>query len=95
VVILRIEHAVRDYDSWKRAFDSDPVGREAGGVRGYRVFRTVDDPAYVVVDLDFETAAEADAFADKLRALWDRAGAQLGLERIVLRIFEVVETEVH
>jgi hypothetical protein len=30
---LQIEHGVRDYDAWKQAFDSDPVGREAGGVR--------------------------------------------------------------
>ena len=30
---LQIEHAVRDYDSWKAAFDSDPVGREQEGDR--------------------------------------------------------------
>ena len=92
MVILRIEHAVRDFDSWKRACDGDPVGREAGGVRGYRVFRRTDDPAYVVVDLDFDSAAEADLFADKLRALWSRAGDDLGLERNSLQIFDVVET---
>jgi len=95
VVILRIEHVVRDYESWKRAFDSDPVGREAGGVKGHRVLRPTDDPTYVVIDLELDSAAEADAFADRLRALWDRAGAELGLERIALRVFEVVEAEVH
>ena len=26
--ILRIEHPVPDYDAWKQAFDSDPIGRE-------------------------------------------------------------------
>ena len=35
--VLYIEHAVRDFDAWKRAFDSDPVGREQNGVRRYRV----------------------------------------------------------
>jgi hypothetical protein len=98
VVILRVEHAVRDYEAWKRAFDGDPVGREAGGVRGYRVLRPTDDPMYVVIDLEFDSAAEADAFADRLRALWDRAGAELGLERNALRSFEVADTsaeEVH
>jgi hypothetical protein len=25
--ILRIEHPVSDYDAWKAAFDSDPIGR--------------------------------------------------------------------
>jgi hypothetical protein len=95
MVTLRIEHAVRDFDAWKRTFDGDPVGREAGGVRGYRVFRPTDDPAYVVVDLDFESAAEADLFADKLRTLWAGVGADLGLESNSLRIFEVAETRVY
>jgi len=45
--IVRIEHAVRDFDAWKRAFDSDPVGREQGGVRRYRVLRSTDEPNYV------------------------------------------------
>jgi hypothetical protein len=26
--MLRIEHPVASYEGWKRAFDSDPVGRE-------------------------------------------------------------------
>ena len=26
--ILRIEHTVPDFDAWKKAFDSDPLGRE-------------------------------------------------------------------
>ncbi len=42
--VLRVEHGVSDYDAWKRAFDSDPIGREAGGVRAYRVLRAADDP---------------------------------------------------
>ena len=29
--ILRIEHPVPDYDAWKAAFDSDPIGRERSG----------------------------------------------------------------
>ena len=49
VAILQIEHGVRDFDAWKQAFDSDPVGREQGGVRRYRVLRRTDDPNYVIV----------------------------------------------
>ena len=60
--ILQIEHPVRDFDDWKAAFDSDPVGRKQGGVRRYRVLRPVDDPKYIVVDLEFDTAGEAEAF---------------------------------
>jgi hypothetical protein len=91
--ILQIEHAVRDYDAWKRAFDSDPVGREQGGVRCYRVLRSTDDSNYVVVDLEFDSAGEAEAFRSALHELWSRAGGDLGLEGPRARIVEAVESK--
>jgi hypothetical protein len=91
---LQIEHGVRDYDAWKAAFDSDPVGREAGGVRGYRVLRPSDDPNHVVVDLEFDTLGEAEAFREKLRVLWAGAAAGLGLEGARARILDVVEVKI-
>ena len=89
---LQIEHGVRDYDAWKAAFDGDPVGREAGGVRRYTISRPADDPAYVIVDLEFDTLEEAEGFREKLRGLWAAAGADLGLESPRARILDVVET---
>ncbi len=65
--ILQIEHPVLNFDAWKEAFDSDPVGREQGGVRRYRVLRPIDDPNYVMIDLEFDSSSEAEAF---LAALW-------------------------
>jgi hypothetical protein len=36
--ILHVEHdASPDYDTWKQAFDSDPLGRQQSGVRRYWV----------------------------------------------------------
>jgi hypothetical protein len=35
--IVRIGHPVPDYDAWKQAFDSDPVGRAPSRVRRYQV----------------------------------------------------------
>jgi hypothetical protein len=35
MAILRIEHRVPSYESWKQAFDSDPVDRKGSGVRRY------------------------------------------------------------
>ena len=58
---LRIEHPVPDYDAWKASFDSDPIGRERSGVRRYRVLRATDDPNYVMIDLEFDSASEAEA----------------------------------
>ena len=50
--ILRIEHQIRDFNSWKAAFDKDPIGRQQSGVRGHRILRRIDDPNYVMLDLD-------------------------------------------
>ncbi len=90
--VLQIEHGTRDFEMWKKAFDSDPVGREAGGVRGYRVSRLGDDPNRAVVDLEFDSFDEAEAFLEKLRELWGRVGDDLGLEGPDGRILEVVES---
>ena len=91
--ILQIEHAVRDYNDWKNAFDSDPVGREQGGVRRYRILRPTDDPNYVAVELEFDSSGEAEAFQTALRGLWGRVGDDLGLEGPQARIVEAVETK--
>lgn len=93
MAILHIEHAVRDFDSWKRAFDGDPVGRSQGGVRAYRVMRAADDPNFVVVELEFATLAEADGFRTKLEQLWGRVSGDLGLARQQARVFETVDEQ--
>jgi hypothetical protein len=37
--ILRIEHPVPNFDTWKTAFDSDPIGRKQSGMHRYRILR--------------------------------------------------------
>ena len=78
---LKIEHAIVDFETWKQAFERDPIGREASGVRRYRVFRPEDDPRYVLIDLDFDGAAQAHAFLEKLEGVWRRADLSPGLAR--------------
>lgn len=75
--ILRIEHPVADYDSWKAAFDADPVDRERSGVRSYRVMRPVDDDRYVLVDLEFDTPEEAEGLLAAMRDVWTRVAGTL------------------
>ncbi|MDQ3639932.1 MAG: hypothetical protein M3450_00325 [Actinomycetota bacterium] len=59
---LHIEHPITDFDTWISAFNRfADVGRDAG-VRAQRVQRPVDDPTYLVIDLDFDTTDEATAF---------------------------------
>jgi len=64
---LHIEHGIVDFDLWKAAFDRFADLRKQSGVLRHRVQRPVDDPNYVVIDLDFESTDEAEAFAEFLR----------------------------
>lgn len=70
--MLRIEHPVPDYTAWKKAFDGDPAGRKKAGVRRYRILRAVDDPNHVLIDLEFDTLAEAEGLLTAMRAIWGR-----------------------
>ncbi len=90
--ILRIEHPIPNYDSWKAAFDSDPVGREQRGVRRYRILRSTDDPNYVMIDLEFDSASEAEAMHEALRGLWSRVEGTVMMDPRA-RIVETVETK--
>ena len=58
----------------KAAFDSDPADRRGSGVRRYRVSQSVDDPNYVLIDLDFDTVDEAEGLLNTMRGIWDGAG---------------------
>ena len=87
--ILRIEHETADYEGWKKAFDDDPIGREKSGVRSYRVQRAVDDPSWVMIDLEFETSDEAEAMHAALRGLWDRVDV---IQNPRARTVELVES---
>ncbi|CAN5342325.1 hypothetical protein BH20ACT9_BH20ACT9_15870 [soil metagenome] len=96
MITLRLEHAISDFDLWKAAFDRDPVDRAGSGVRGHRIHRPVDDPAYVLVDLDFDTVAAAEAFRGALEQLWQSREAAPALAgRPQVRITEAVETETY
>jgi hypothetical protein len=92
--ILQIEHAISDFEVWKRAFDADPVRREESGVRRYRVFRPVDDPSYIKVDLEFDSLSEAEAFRVALQELWGSGRAAPALAGSTqARIVEEVQSE--
>jgi hypothetical protein len=56
---LQIEHGIKDFETWKAAFDRDPVHREASGVISHRIGRPVGDGHYVVVELDFRSLEQA------------------------------------
>jgi len=92
VPIVQLEHPVRDFGTWKAAFDRDPVDREGSGVRVYQIYRPASDPNYVAVDLEFDRMGEAEAFRLALQELWrspQAAPALGGTPRV--RVVDMVE----
>lgn len=59
---LLIEHAVNDFETWRMAFGRFAERRKEGGVLQERIVQPVDDPCYVIIDLEFATLEEAGRF---------------------------------
>lgn len=93
MLTIQIEHPIRSYESWKVAFDADPIDRKGSGVRAYRVLQPFDDPHRIVVELDVDDSATAEVVSTKLRALWQtpRAASVLADEAPVVRLLNGVE----
>jgi hypothetical protein len=91
---LHIEHSIVDIDLWKAAFERFAEFREQSGVRGHRIQRPVDDPKYVVIDLDFATTGEAERFLEFLQTrVWpsrENAPALVGAPHT--KILETLES---
>ena len=90
--ILRIQHSVPNFQGWKRAFDADPMDRKGSGVRRYQVHRSVTDPDFVMIDLEFDSVAEAERLLEKLRHLWAGPG-QAMMRNPEAWIMETVESQ--
>jgi len=93
--LVLVEHPVgrgpfSDFDAWKRAFDSDPIGRGEHGVRRHWVHRT-PTADYVVIGLEFDSIEQASAFKADLDAALGRVWEGLGIEGSAARVLERVE----
>lgn len=67
---LHIEHPISDFVTWKTAFDRAAPMREKGSVRAFDIQQPVDDPAYIIVRLEFDDEAAARAFQGVLELMW-------------------------
>lgn len=72
--ILRVQHSVVSFDGWKSVFDSDPIDRKGSAVRRYQIHRSVADPDFVMIDLEFDEVDDAEQFLVKLRQVWEGSG---------------------
>ena len=91
MTVLHIEHPVPSFEGWKKAFDADPMNRKAAGVKRYRVFRSVQDPSLVAIDLEFERQEAAEKMLAALQSLWKKVEGTV-MTGPQARIFDVLET---
>jgi hypothetical protein len=89
---LRIEHPITDYDVWRKAFDRFGQARSEAGVSGFSIHRPVDDPRYLMIDLELPTIGAAREFAAFLtRTVWSNPDASPGLAGVPLtRVLETM-----
>jgi hypothetical protein len=77
---LRIEHAITDYQLWRKAFDGFAEARAQAGVRSFAIRFPVDDPRYLMLDPEFDPAGPAQTFADfLLQHVWSSPASSPGL----------------
>ena len=88
--VVRIEHSVPDFEKWKQAFDRDPADRKGSGVRHYQISRLQNDPNHVMIDLEFDSTSEAEAFAQKMQRIWDGPAKGI-MQNPRARIADIVE----
>ena len=88
--IVRIEHRVPSFEKWKQAFDSDPADRKGSGVRRYQILRLQEDADYVLIDLEFDSMSEAEAFLRTMERIWGGPGKAV-MQNPIGRVAEVVE----
>jgi hypothetical protein len=92
MTILQIEHIISDFDVWKKAFDSDPINRKKNGVVRYSILQPVDNPKYIMIDLEFNNLKNAEDSLLELQKLWGKVEGKLIMNpktRIVNKIESV------
>ncbi|HRV86992.1 MAG TPA: hypothetical protein P5275_19115 [Saprospiraceae bacterium] len=91
MIVLRIEHKIANYAGWKRAFENDPINRKQSGVIRYRIYRPVDDEAFVIIDLEFEHPEQALETMKALENIFPKIEGSI-IFGVQLKILEVIET---
>jgi hypothetical protein len=93
--VLQIEHPIRDFDTWKGAFDRFSGKRQESGVRRHQVIRPTDDQNYVIIELGFDSLSEAASYLAWLRReVWaSREAAPALMGEPQTRIVEAVEVK--
>jgi hypothetical protein len=91
MITLRIEHKIANYEGWKKAFDSDPINRKQSGVKRYRIYRPIDDPKFIIIDLDFDKLDLAQAAEKALLRIFPNIEGRIifGVQTKIMNMDEV------
>lgn len=65
---LHIEHPITDLTTWTTAFTALAEVRRQAGVRAEQVRHPVGDPKFIVLDLEFDSTDQAEAFLQFLQS---------------------------
>jgi hypothetical protein len=77
---LHIEHEITDLQTWLDAFARFGEARRKTGVKAQRIAQPVDDDNYIYVELDFDTAEQAEGFKNFLETnVWSNPDASPAL----------------
>ena len=90
MIVLQIEHAVPNFEGWKKAFENDPIDRRKAGVRRYRILRPVDNPNYVIIDLECDNLKQTEEVLAALQNLWGKVEGKV-MMNAQTRILEIAE----
>ena len=60
--LMIVRHKVKNYGSWKKAFDGHAGAQKAAGLTKPRLFRSADDPNEIVILLDYKDLKMAKMF---------------------------------
>jgi len=78
---LLIEHSISDFNTWHDAFGRFAARRKEGGVLRERIMQPVDDPHYVLIDLEFANVEAARRFQHFLETeVWSNPANSPALE---------------
>lgn len=77
MIVLHIEHTVAHFDNWKTSFDGFSELRQKSGVRRYQISRLIDNPNFVMIDLEFDSLSRAEALLAAVQQVWERVSGTL------------------
>ena len=73
---LRVNHKVKDYDSWKTVFDNFRDTRKKGGEKSYQIWRNQSDPNDLDLQFEWDSEEKARTFFKypELKSTMEQAG---------------------